>query len=125
MKPGANPEIFVPFLEKDAILSFPLMKSRLLVEPGSIIVRSYGFMDRGPGIPIPCKRTRSAPALEVAIKKAHDAGMFVVLSAGNDACDTKNYSPKNIPESFVVGSTSNLDFINGKDRIACTLMQSG
>jgi hypothetical protein len=27
--------------------------------------------------------------------------MFVVLSAGNDACDTKNYSPKNIPESFV------------------------
>ena len=85
---------------------------------GSIIVRSYGIRDRGPGIPIPCKRTRSAPALEVAIKKAHDAGMFVVLSAGNDACDTKNYSPKNIPESFVVGSTSNLDFINGKDRIA-------
>ena len=85
---------------------------------GSIVVRSYGFKDRGSHIRIPCKRTFSSPMLEAAIKKAYNAGMFVVISAGNDACDTKNYSPTNIPESFVVGSTSNLDFANGKDRIA-------
>ena len=85
---------------------------------GSIVVRSYGFRDRGPGIKIPCIRTYSSLILEAAIKKAYNAGMFVVVSAGNDACDTKNYTPTNIPESFVVGATSNLDFANGKDRIA-------
>ncbi|SCN47800.1 PREDICTED: similar to proprotein convertase subtilisin/kexin type 9 preproprotein [methanotrophic endosymbiont of Bathymodiolus azoricus (Menez Gwen)] len=85
---------------------------------GSIVNWSYGFKDRGPYIRIPCIRTYSSPALEAAIKKAYNAGMFVVIPAGNDACDTKNYSPTNIPESFVVGATSNLDFANGKDRIA-------
>lgn len=85
---------------------------------GSIVNWSYGFRDRGPRIRIPCIRKYSSPALEAAIKKAYNAGIFVVIPAGNDACDTKNYSPTNIPESFVVGSTSNLDFANGKDRIA-------
>lgn len=85
---------------------------------GSIVNWSYAISDRGPNIAIPCSHTFSSPALEKAIKNAYNAGIFVIISAGNDACDTKNYSPTNIPESFVVGSTNNLDFVNGKDRKA-------
>jgi hypothetical protein len=48
---------------------------------GSIVVRSYGFRDRGPGIKIPCIRTYSSLILEAAIKKAYNAGMFVVIPA--------------------------------------------
>lgn len=45
--------------------------------------------------------------LTAAIKRAHDQGIIVVVSAGNDGCNTANYSPTEIPESFVVGATSN------------------
>lgn len=43
--------------------------------------------------------------LEDAIAAAHDAGIIVVVAAGNDGCDTANYSPTRIPEAFVVGAT--------------------
>jgi hypothetical protein len=59
--------------------------------------------------------TRIQPAWENAVKAAHAAGIIVVLAAGNDGCNTANYSPTNIPEAFVVGATSSEWFWNGKD----------
>lgn len=51
-----------------------------------------------------------SPLLEAAIKHAHDAGLIVVVPAGDDGCDTANFSPTRIPESFVVGATSDAGF---------------
>jgi subtilisin family serine protease len=48
---------------------------------------------------------------------AHDAGIIVVVSAGNEGCNTKNYTPKNMPEAFVVGSTDRQNKA-GEDRIS-------
>lgn len=61
-----------------------------------------------------CSTPFFSPALETAVENAHDAGIIVVVAAGNDGCDTMDYSPANIPESFVVGATSNL-LIPGSD----------
>jgi hypothetical protein len=44
--------------------------------------------------------------LETAIIGAHNAGIIPVVAAGNDACNTANYSPTNIPQAFVVGATT-------------------
>ncbi|MBS4097105.1 MAG: S8 family serine peptidase [Sulfuricella sp.] len=46
--------------------------------------------------------------LENAIIAAHNAGIIVVVAAGNDGCDTANFSPTNIPQAFVVGATTQL-----------------
>lgn len=43
--------------------------------------------------------------LDNAIILAHNAGIITVVSAGNDGCDTANYSPTHIPQAFVVGAT--------------------
>jgi hypothetical protein len=56
-------------------------------------------------------------ALENSIKAAHNAGIIVVVAAGNDGCNTANYSPANIPEAFVVGATQN-NLLNGSDALA-------
>lgn len=57
------------------------------------------------------------PGLENAVRAAYQAGIIVVVIAGNDGCDTSNYSPANIPEAFVVGATNNLRRSQGKDAI--------
>ncbi|MFI3137667.1 MAG: S8 family serine peptidase [Methylococcaceae bacterium] len=65
------------------------------------------------------------PQLETAIVAAYNRGIIFVTSAGNDGCDTANYSPSRIPEAFVVGATSNKFVIpnttvpnsNGKDAL--------
>ncbi len=56
-------------------------------------------------------------SLENAIRTAYQAGIIVVVIAGNDGCDTSNYSPANIPEAFVVGATNNFKRSVGKDAI--------
>jgi hypothetical protein len=58
--------------------------------------------------------------LENSIIAAHDAGIIVVVSAGNDSCDTKRYSPARISEAFVVGATNWDRIIEGyaQDEIA-------
>jgi serine protease len=66
---------------------------------GTIVNLSYGILDIG------CKINWHSSSLENAIKKAHDAGIIVVVAAGNDGCNTKNHTPTNMPEAFVVGST--------------------
>lgn len=55
--------------------------------------------------------------LEVAITAAYNAGIIVVVAAGNDGCNTANYTPTNIPASFVVGATQN-SLLNGYDSLA-------
>lgn len=60
--------------------------------------------------------------LENSIIAAHNAGIIVVVAAGNDStvngsCNTANYSPTNIPQAFVVGATS-LNRIPGLDEVA-------
>jgi hypothetical protein len=53
--------------------------------------------------------------IEDAIRKVHAAGMIVVTSAGNDGCDTANYSTTRLPEAFVVGATNNTLLNSGSD----------
>ena len=43
--------------------------------------------------------------MDTAIQAAFNAGVIVVISAGNDSCNTANYSLTRIPEAFVVGAT--------------------
>ena len=46
-------------------------------------------------------------ALESAIKAAHDAGIIVVIAAGNYSCNTSGNSLTRLSQAFVVGATSN------------------
>lgn len=71
---------------------------------GSIINISSGLTND----PINCSVPNIDTDLEDAVKAAHDAGLIVVVSAGNDGCDTANYSPTRIPEAFVVGATNSI-----------------
>lgn len=52
------------------------------------------------------------PDVEDAIRAAYNAGIIVVISAGNDGCNTAYYTPTRQPESFVVGATDNSRFTN-------------
>lgn len=54
--------------------------------------------------------------LEYAIRVAYDAGVIIVVAAGNDGCDTADYSPVRIVESFVVGGTSS-ELLPGSDAL--------
>lgn len=54
-------------------------------------------------------------AVEDAIRAAHNAGIIVVVSAGNDGCDTANFTPTRIPEAFVVGATDQTRFAFQQD----------
>lgn len=49
---------------------------------GTIVNWSHGFYDKF------CKNPWHSLSLENAIKKAHDAGIIVVVSAGNEGCNT-------------------------------------
>jgi|CXWL01.1.fsa_nt_gi hypothetical protein len=76
---------------------------------GTIANWSYGFNDIG------CANQFFDTALENSIKAAHNKGIIVVVSAGNDSCNTANYSPTRISEAFVVGATNNQLIAQGKD----------
>lgn len=58
------------------------------------------------------------PDLDTAVAKAHDAGVIVVMPAGNDNCNVANYSPVKIPQAFVVGATNTQGLPVGQDRKA-------
>lgn len=46
-----------------------------------------------------------SPAAEEAIAAAYNAGVIVVVAAGNDGCDTAYYTPTRMPQAFVVGAS--------------------
>ncbi len=73
---------------------------------GTIVNWSHGLENPGRV----CTPAISRTTLENAIIDAHNAGIIVVVAAGNDDCDTANFSPANIPESFVVGATNRTRF---------------
>ena len=65
---------------------------------GSIVNLSFGSRD--------CTLWTNF-ALESAIKAAHDAGIIVVVAAGNASCNTSANSFTRLSQAFVVGATSN------------------
>jgi oryzin len=62
--------------------------------------------------------------LEDAIRAAYNAGIIAVVAAGNDGCDTANYSPTRIPEAFVVGATDTSRFAYFQDSLLVYLPES-
>lgn len=54
-------------------------------------------------------------AVEDAITAAYNAGIIVVVAAGNDGCNTANYTPTRQSQSFVVGATDNSRFTYSQD----------
>ncbi len=69
---------------------------------GTIVNWSHAY-SAGAGV---CGFSMFVPELEAAITAAHNAGIIVVVAAGNDGCNTAYFSPANIPQAFVVGATS-------------------
>lgn len=65
-----------------------------------------------------CGQTAVIQAVEDTIRAAYNAGIIVVVAAGNDSCDTANYTPTRIPEAFVVGATDKNYFSSGIDALA-------
>lgn len=53
----------------------------------------------------PVNPTPSIPALEDVIRLAHQMGLVVVVPAGNQNDDVKNYSPANMKETVTVAGT--------------------
>lgn len=78
---------------------------------GTIANYSYGFQNANGA----CSPGIVSVDMENAIRAAHNAGIIVVVSAGNDGCDTNNFSPTRIPEAFVVGATDNTRFAFTQD----------
>jgi len=68
--------------------------------PGTIANWSLWYRDPNPPNCTPIYSS----SLTSAIEAAHDAGILVVVIAGNDNCSSDDYSPAEIPESFVVGA---------------------
>ncbi len=100
---------------KDSTVSTSVMAFNWLAAnapKGSVVNWSHGFEDIG------CLNTIISPNLEAAITAAHDGGIIVVAAAGNDSCNTANYSPTRIPQAFVVGATNNNGIPVGQDRKA-------
>lgn len=62
-----------------------------------------------------CTYTAYVQAVEDAIVAAFNAGIIVVVAAGNDNCNTINFTPTRIPQAFVVGATDTSRLANGRD----------
>ncbi len=55
------------------------------------------------------------PFLESVIIAAYNAGIIVVVSAGNDGCNTADFTPVRLPQVFVVGATDSSRLVYGQD----------
>jgi hypothetical protein len=54
-------------------------------------------------------------AVEDSITAAYNAGVIVVVAAGNDGCNTAFYTPTRQPQAFVVGATDYSRLNSGQD----------
>lgn len=75
--------------------------------PGTIVNWSHVVSANNCGVGI------LYPPLENAIISAHNAGLIIVVAAGNDGCDTGHYTPTRLSQAFVVGSTGTSQFPTG------------
>lgn len=91
------------FYESNVVATFNWLISNAPL--GTIVNWSGGFSS----FVTPC-----APlivnAVEAAVKSAFDAGIIIVVAAGNDGCNASNFTPTRMSETFAVGGTSNLRF---------------
>jgi subtilisin family serine protease len=95
-------------LVSDSITAFNWLATN--APAGTIVNWSHGFENQdGSCNPI------FSTLLENSMKAAHDKGIIVVVAAGNDGCNTANFSPTRIPEVFVVGATRQNLISQGKD----------
>lgn len=104
----------------DSVAAFNWLASN--APPGTIVNWSHGFSapyytNTNGDYVFTCGGSIIYPPLEAAITAAHNAGIIVVVAAGNDACNTADYTPTRIPEAFVVGATQN-SVISGTDSLA-------
>ena len=53
--------------------------------------------------------------LDNAVKNAHNRGKIVIVAAGNDGCNTANFSPTYLSQAFVVGGTMSDRIAQGQD----------
>ncbi len=53
--------------------------------------------------------------LDNAVKNVHNNGKIVVVAAGNDGCNTANFSPTYLNQAFVVGGTMSNRIAQGQD----------
>jgi len=68
---------------------------------GSIVNLSFGLSN-------PTCTASTNPDWDNAIRGMHNnAGLIVVVAAGNNGCNVADFSMTNLPEAFVVGGTSN------------------
>ncbi|GJL74234.1 S8 family serine peptidase [Nitrosomonas sp.] len=75
---------------------------------GTIVNLSNGIQPGGCG-------PAFSSTLDNSVKEAHNRGKIVVVAAGNDGCNTANFSPTHLSEAFVVGATSSNKISSGKD----------
>ncbi len=68
---------------------------------GTIVNYSSGLANPGNA----CSPANINLAMEDAIRAAFNAGNIIVVYAGNDGCDTANFTPARMPEVFAVGAT--------------------
>ena len=77
---------------------------------GTIVNWSQGFQNNPAG----CAQITNT-ALETSMRAAFTAGIIVIVAAGNDGCNTADFTPTRIPEVFVVGATDNTRLAVGQD----------
>lgn len=89
---------------------------------GTIVNLSYGIELKNLSNQLVCGNATTASqgistsqSVEEAITAAYNAGIIIVVSAGNDGCDTAYYTPTRMPQVFVVGATSNARLGFGQD----------
>lgn len=76
---------------------------------GSIVNWSNGFET------VPRCQPVFSTLLENSIRRAFNAGIVVIVAAGNDGCNTADYSPTRMTETFVVGATDSSRLSFGQD----------
>ena len=92
-----------------SVMAFNWLANNANAPRGTIVNFSNGFQTE-----IRCQPVISA-SLENSIRAAVNAGILVIVAAGNDGCNTADFSPTRMPEAFVVGASDQSRFAFGQD----------